>query len=71
MARCSARGISCRGHLSPPLPAARLPPRSFSATQADVALVAAIGKCPSADKFPHLARYYNHINALTASAKAS
>ncbi|KAA0148010.1 hypothetical protein FNF29_06954 [Cafeteria roenbergensis] len=43
----------------------------FSATQADVALVAAIGKCPSADKFPHLARYYNHINALTAAAKGS
>ncbi|CAE7383847.1 unnamed protein product [Symbiodinium sp. KB8] len=38
---------------------------------ADVALVAAIGKCPSADKFPHLARYYNHINALTAAAKGS
>jgi hypothetical protein len=42
--------------------------RSFSATQADLDLVAAIGKSPNKDKFPHLFRYYSHISAIAGKA---
>lgn len=32
--------------------------------------MAAIGKAPSKDKYPHLARYYSHITSLSEAAKA-
>ena len=43
----------------------------FSASAADAALFAAIGKEPAAAKFPNVARYYKHIASFSAEARAA